>query len=152
MPAETPLRAHVKDRSGKSRNCIKILPFLKKTNLNILTQQILPHKLAAIDVGNRNKKLLLQKALNQTILLELSYCGFTLFFTAEEFFHYTVFITALHITRCRVGIWFSGDSIILSFDSSQEIIQGIDGSARKPTLRQDTGYMVEKTYHDIEIL
>ena len=27
--------------------------------------------------------------------------------------------------------------------------QGIDGSARKPALRQDTGYMVEKTYHDI---
>ena len=24
--------------------------------------------------------------------------------------------------------------------------QGIDGSARKPALRQDTGYMVEKTY------
>ena len=29
------------------------------------------------------------------------------------------------------------------------IRQGIDGSARKPALRQDTGYMVEKTYHDI---
>ena len=27
--------------------------------------------------------------------------------------------------------------------------QGIDGSARKPALRQDTGYMVEKTCHDI---
>ena len=27
--------------------------------------------------------------------------------------------------------------------------QGIDGSARKPALRQDTGYMVKKTYHDI---
>ena len=25
----------------------------------------------------------------------------------------------------------------------------IDGSARKPALRQDTGYMVEKTYLDI---
>ena len=29
------------------------------------------------------------------------------------------------------------------------LTQGIDGSARKPALRQDTGYMVEKTYHDI---
>ena len=29
------------------------------------------------------------------------------------------------------------------------LIQGIDGSARKPALIQDTGYMVEKTYHDI---
>ena len=29
------------------------------------------------------------------------------------------------------------------------IIQGIDGSAAKPALRQDTGYMVEKTYLDI---
>ena len=28
-----------------------------------------------------------------------------------------------------------------------ENAQGIDGSARKPTLRQDTGYMVETTYH-----
>ena len=27
--------------------------------------------------------------------------------------------------------------------------QGMDGSARKPALRQDTGYMVEKTYLDI---
>ena len=27
--------------------------------------------------------------------------------------------------------------------------QGIDGSASKPALRQDTGYMVEKTYLDI---
>ena len=25
----------------------------------------------------------------------------------------------------------------------------VDGSARKPVLRQDTSYMVEKTYHDI---
>ena len=29
------------------------------------------------------------------------------------------------------------------------ITQGIDGSARKPALRKDTGYMVEKTYTDI---
>ena len=29
-------------------------------------------------------------------------------------------------------------------------VQGmIDGSASKPALRQDTGYMVEKTYHDV---
>ena len=27
--------------------------------------------------------------------------------------------------------------------------QGIDGSARKPALIQDTGYIVEKTYPDI---
>ena len=27
--------------------------------------------------------------------------------------------------------------------------QGIDGSARKPALRKDTGYMFEKTYTDI---
>ena len=30
-----------------------------------------------------------------------------------------------------------------------ENIQGIGGSARKPALIQDTGYMVEKTYFDI---
>ena len=30
------------------------------------------------------------------------------------------------------------------------LIQGmVDGSASKPALRQDTGYMVEKTYLDI---
>ena len=30
------------------------------------------------------------------------------------------------------------------------LIQGIvDGSASKPALRQHTGYMIEKTYHDI---
>ena len=30
------------------------------------------------------------------------------------------------------------------------LIQGmVDGSASKPALRQDTGYIVEKTYHDI---
>ena len=32
---------------------------------------------------------------------------------------------------------------------SQVLEQGIDGSARKPALRQDTGYMVEKNYLDI---
>ena len=25
----------------------------------------------------------------------------------------------------------------------------VDGSASKPALRQDTGYMIEKTYYDI---
>ena len=31
-----------------------------------------------------------------------------------------------------------------------ELLQGmVDGSASKPALRQDTGYMVEKTYPDI---
>ena len=30
-----------------------------------------------------------------------------------------------------------------------KVTQGIDGSAHKPTLIQDTGYMVEKTYFDI---
>ena len=31
-----------------------------------------------------------------------------------------------------------------------KVIQGIvDGSASQPALRQDTGYMVEKTYYDI---
>ena len=29
------------------------------------------------------------------------------------------------------------------------VAQGLDGSARKPALIQDTGYMVEKTYFDI---
>ena len=30
------------------------------------------------------------------------------------------------------------------------LLQGmVDGSASKPALRQDTGYMVEKTYNDI---
>ena len=32
---------------------------------------------------------------------------------------------------------------------SNILTQGIDGSARKPALRKDTGYMVEKTYTDI---
>ena len=31
----------------------------------------------------------------------------------------------------------------------KQVSQGIDGSARKPALRQDTDYMVEKTYYDI---
>ena len=31
-----------------------------------------------------------------------------------------------------------------------KILQGmVDGSASKPALRQDTGYMVEKSYYDI---
>ena len=30
------------------------------------------------------------------------------------------------------------------------VLQGmVDGSASKPALRQDTGYMVEKTYYEI---
>ena len=32
----------------------------------------------------------------------------------------------------------------------KQMLQGmVDGSASKPALRQDTGFMVEKTYHDI---
>ena len=33
--------------------------------------------------------------------------------------------------------------------AKKKLRQGIDGSARKSTLRKDTGYMVEKTYTDI---
>ena len=41
--------------------------------------------------------------------------------------------------------------IIISFDRLEDRpTQGmVDGSASKPALRQDTGYMVEKTYLDI---
>ena len=43
-----------------------------------------------------------------------------------------------------------GDLIEVSTVLSQYIRQGIvDGSASKPAPRQDTGYMVEKTHHDI---
>ena len=37
----------------------------------------------------------------------------------------------------------------ISFVTEHALLQGIDGSARKPALRKDTGYMVEKTYTDI---
>ena len=38
----------------------------------------------------------------------------------------------------------------LDLSSGVHLIQGmVDGSASKPALRQDTGYMVEKTYLDI---
>ena len=37
-----------------------------------------------------------------------------------------------------------------SKELGQGVLQGmVDGSASKPALRQDTGYMVEKTYYDI---
>ena len=39
---------------------------------------------------------------------------------------------------------------ISTFLSVTVLVQGmVDGSASKPALRQDTGYMVEKTYLDI---
>ena len=39
---------------------------------------------------------------------------------------------------------------LMTFTVFMEYIQGmVDGSASKPALRQDTGYMVEKTYLDI---
>ena len=40
-----------------------------------------------------------------------------------------------------VGIFYSDGWLI------KNLKQGIDGYARKPALRKDTGYMVEKTYH-----
>ena len=44
-----------------------------------------------------------------------------------------------------VHSWTNHDSTIVKI-----LLQGIvDGSASKPALRQDTGYMVEKTYLDI---
>ena len=40
---------------------------------------------------------------------------------------------------------------LISKEFKTMLRQGIvDGSASKPALRQYTGYMVEKTYHDIE--
>ena len=57
----------------------------------------------------------------------------------------------------RVGV----KNILCSYNLFQDLspqkpntiyiyIQGmVDGSASKPALRQDTGYMVEKTYYDI---
>ena len=36
------------------------------------------------------------------------------------------------------------------YNTMKNVWQGmVDGSASKPSLRQDTGYMVEKTYYDI---
>ena len=46
-------------------------------------------------------------------------------------------------SACYPGIWKGVDNGMMY------VPQGIDGSARKPALRQDTGFMVEKTYHDI---
>ena len=44
-------------------------------------------------------------------------------------------------------IWiFVWSSIIVHYNLQQGMV---DGSASKPALRQDTGYMVEKTYLDI---
>ena len=39
--------------------------------------------------------------------------------------------------------------VIIIVHCTKQSLQGIDGSASKPTLIQDTGYMVEKTYPDI---
>ena len=37
-----------------------------------------------------------------------------------------------------------------AFLTNLDLLQGmVDGSSSKPALRQDTGYMVEKTYLDI---
>ena len=47
--------------------------------------------------------------------------------------------SALH-TWCNINV----------YHAYHDNIQGmVDGSASKPALRQDTGYMVEKTYYDI---
>ena len=34
-----------------------------------------------------------------------------------------------------------------NFNEITRLLQGIDGSARKPALVQDTNYMVKKSYH-----
>ena len=47
------------------------------------------------------------------------------------------------ITEMRLSYILEGGSV----RSTDIILQGmVDGSASKPALRQDTGYMVEKTY------
>ena len=52
------------------------------------------------------------------------------------------------LSICRLYLLHSLNS--LNAYSLNGIKQGmVDGSASKPALRQDTGYMVEKTYHDI---
>ena len=49
------------------------------------------------------------------------------------------------IAICHTGIINLSLSIFLYVSTKDRL----EGSASKPTLRQDTGYMVEKTYHDI---
>ena len=48
--------------------------------------------------------------------------------------------------ECTRPYILSQETVEMSFPTLK---QGIDGSARKPALRKDTGYMVEKTYTDI---
>ena len=59
------------------------------------------------------------------------------------------FVTPIDVMVLMNKIYFSGfnpNSMVIKYT------QGIDGSARKPALIQDTGYMVEKTYHNIWVL
>ena len=52
-----------------------------------------------------------------------------------------------HFTR-HSYMFYSDLSVLGKFaEAVSKIIQGIDGSARKPALVQDTQYMIEKTYH-----
>ena len=53
------------------------------------------------------------------------------------------------VTLVKLLIWATQKCHVLYHGLRQGMV---DGSARKPALRQDTGYMVEKTYLDISPL
>ena len=46
-------------------------------------------------------------------------------------------------------VWKIFKHVFLGQHLLKTLTQGITGSAPKPTLIQDTGYMIEKTYHDL---
>ena len=71
-------------------------------------------------------------------------------------FKYLVIPRTVHCTNISwlTMFWNTGNTTIWEKSKAEIkqylIIQGmVDGSASKPPLRQDTGYMLEKTYLDI---
>ena len=42
---------------------------------------------------------------------------------------------------------FNFNAIAIAVETSVQMTQRINGSVRKPTLIQETGYMIKKTYH-----
>ena len=59
----------------------------------------------------------------------------------SEYFHHDIGMSDISRLDCFLQWMHTG--------SFSNLIQVIDGSARKPALIQDSGYMVEKTYPDM---
>ena len=89
---------------------------------------------------------------NNYNIIEQPLLTFTIYFSLLWFISLKLILFSFSLVYAILLTWMKSKWQQKYFENTTIVVtkigQGIDGSARKPALIQDTGYMVEKTYHD----